>query len=427
MKMICLALALLALGLPVFPADYYCNPAGSDTGTGSQESPFQTLARGVQALANNSGDRLFITGRFQESLVVNKSRVSVIGLGDAVIEGVSTGIFMDYQSGNTIENIVVRNCSNGLIVNGAGHLIRRIRFLENVTGKGQGFLGLNTTRFVECDWAASNNVGVLIASEFASIYERCTLYGNNTAITFGGNSTNVVIRNCIVAGNTTGFLDIPSAFVLDYNLTFDNGGAGGPRNYVGTTPGPHDLQQRDPRFVDASAFNLALESDSPALNAGRDSLGNPVTIGSHEIGVLNSGGAAANVPFSSWVSAGDGKPVTDPTAQVVLDADGNLALNAGVMRGVAVSPVIDLGQAGARLTRVDFHALEDLDQPSGSKKVIDQDDATFVRTFRIRGADATFDPLGPSPAWLSTTNRADLAGLRNRFVQMEFTLTRQGR
>lgn len=436
MRTIYLVVAVFAVFALARADDVFVNSSsGADTNAGDAAGPFKTLAKGVDALRSNQGDRLFISGTFSETLSIAKSGVTVTGLGEAQIEGRPYGIVVYDGSTNgvTIENVLVRNCTYALYPAGWGHVFRRLRFLENVYGK-VNWSDLATSRFVECDWVASNTVGVQVggAREQAVVYERCTLYGNWRAFHLVGNQVNVVIRDCIVARNDIGFLfdTTPSNapnLVTDYNLVFDNGGAGGPRNYVGMSAGAHDLQQQDPQFVNEAEYNLTLKATSPALNAGRDSLGNPVSLGSHEIGVVSSGSPSADVPFSSWISVNDGRPVTDPAAEVYLDTSGNLALRDGVARGVAVSPVIDQGAAGARVTRVDFRANEDLDQPSGSKKVIDSDDSTLIRTFRIRGDDATFDPMAASPAWLATTNRANLAGLRVRYLQLEFTLTRQGR
>lgn len=430
MRMICLALTLFAL--PALAADYYVDSAGgADTNAGTAEAPFLTLARGVQALQSNQGDRLFMTGVFREGLLVSRNGVSVIGLGDAQIEGVTSGI-QSYGTGITMENILVRNCNYGLITSGSGHTYRRLRFQEDTFGSirfpGNGQT-LSTSRFMECEWYASNSVAVTVLGETANTYERCTLSGNGTAFVMYQNQSQVVIRNCILVRNDSGFVRGNDNLleIREYNLVYENGGAGGPRNYVGFTPGANDLVQVDPLFTDEANRVYALQAGSPALNAGRDSLGNRVTIGAHEIGVLASGAAAAAVPFSSWISAGDGKPVTDGTAEVVQDPDGTLRLNVGVARAAVVSPVVDLGEEGKRVTRVDFRAFEDLDLPSGSKKVLDQDDTTFVRTFRIRGSDSAFNALDASPAWIATTNRADLSSLRKRYVQLEMTLTTQGK
>lgn len=429
MRMIWLALTLFAL--PVLAADYYVDSAGgADTNAGTAEAPFQTLARGVQALQNNQGDRLFITGVFRETLSVSKNAVSILGLGDAQIEGVTYGIGAN-GTGITMENILVRNCTYGLQAIGSGHVYRRMRFIETGFGtfRTVGAPSLSTSRFVECEFYASNSYGSYVYFEFQNVYERCTYSQNSVAIIMYYPQSQVVFRNCILARNGTGFLRGNDSLleVREYNLVYENGGAGGPRNYVGFTPGANDLVQVDPLFTDEANSVYALQEGSPALNAGRDSLGNRVTIGAHEIGVLASGAAAADVPFSSWISSGDGKPVTDGTAEVVQDPDGTLRLNDGVARASVVSPVIDLGEEGKRVTRAEFRAQEDLDLPSGSKKVLDQDDTTFVRTFRIRGSDTAFAALDASPAWIATTNRADLSSLRKRYVQIEMTLTTQGK
>ncbi len=132
----------------------------------------------------------------------------------------------------------------------------------------------------------------------------CTLYAN-TASTSGGGASISSLANCIVISNTA-----PSG--ANYS--------GGSFAWCCTTPLPAGGQGNiaaDPRFVDASAGNLRLQSNSPCINAGinaalggtNDLDGNPrISSGIADIGAYEYQGNLALIltsqPTNQTVLAG---------------------------------------------------------------------------------------------------------------------------
>lgn len=54
-----------------YAKDYYVNPAGNDTNTGTQSSPFKTLSKGNSVLV--AGDTLYVSGNYTTTLNITKS------------------------------------------------------------------------------------------------------------------------------------------------------------------------------------------------------------------------------------------------------------------------------------------------------------------------------------------------------------------
>lgn len=426
MKMLHLAVALLALSAFARANDFYVDAGATAPGDGTEASPFPTIQQAVDASVSGRGDRILINrGTYAQGAGIAKAGLSLIGVGTATIDGAATGLSISTGSSETlVENLTIEGCQTAVRFSGFVTTVSfvRCRIAGNLSGIVPDPVGYNIL-LRECDICCQNSVGVYaIGSNWN--FERCTIEGNGVGVNVG--ATTVVMRDCIVAFNTNSGIARYGAGTpqptLSWNDFFSNGSDGN-QHYGAFTAGPNDVNV-EPQFLNADARNFALLSTSPLINAGRDAEGLPVTIGAHEIGVLASAAAGADVPFSSWTDA-TGRAVTDPASSVVLQADGFLRLN-GVATAAALSPVIDLGDASALTTNAVYRAIEDALQPSGAARVVDADNATLAREFRIRASDSLFAALDASPAWQATTCNAPL-NLLGRYVQVEITLTTSGR
>lgn len=106
--------------------------------------------------------------------------------------------------------------------------------------------------------------GILNANLSTPVLTNVTISNNNALVEGGGYtniSSNPVIRNSIVYGNSTGYLDINSTPVITYTLV--EGLPADPANHIpeGST---------DPQFTNPSAGNYILQSTSPLINAGNN-------------------------------------------------------------------------------------------------------------------------------------------------------------
>ncbi len=419
--------AVLLVAAPVAWGDTFHveGGSGSDSNDGSAATPFKTIQHAIDAAPSAGRSTVYVNaGVYHESVSMNKAGLSLIGVGNTVIENQATGITA-LAPDLLIENLQVRNCSYGLYPFTDNMTIRRCRFAGNVygmVGNGRGF----NVHIENTDVCCSNNVGIYLWLATAILY-RVNLVENGWGIDDWAEQ-HFAMNDCIVAFNTGGGIQLHNNYaspVLESNDFFQNNGfdiRGGSGQV--SALGPRDVTV-DPQFLDEAHHIFALKSTSTLLNAGIDVDGLPVTIGAHEAGVLCGAMAAATVNFSSWTD-GTGRLVTDSAADVVLSADGFLRLN-GVNRGVALSPVIDLGDDAATSTNAFYTALEELEHPSGQRRVVDADDATFAREFRLRAQPSTFGALDPSPIWMATTSNGNHYNLRGRYLQIEITLTNQGK
>ncbi len=414
MRMLHLVVALFAVCACADANDFYVDAGATAPGDGTAASPFPTIQQGVNAAVSGRGDRIFIQrGTYREQVGIAKDRLSLVGVGTATIEGQSTGIGLGGATNLTMENLVLRQCTRGVIYSGSNAVtFTRCKFVGNSIGVEAANTSTNFL-FRECDFYNHNGIAVLPAG-INWTFDRCTFAENATAINNSFSTTNLVLRNCIVAFNSTaGFAGTAgtSQPVLSYNDFFQNG-ADGNQHYGSYTPGASDLNV-DPQLRDRGARDFSLLAGSPLVLAGLED-GLPATIGAHEIGV--------SAPLDTWTDV-DGTPVTDPGSEVLFQ-NGALRLN-GVPTASVLSPVIDLGDSGALTIRAVYAAFEDSLRPVGSRRVIDRDSGTFAREFRIRASPTAFLPLDPGPAWLAVTND-EVLSLSGQFVQMEFTLTTEG-
>lgn len=421
MKTLRLFVLVVALSAPALANDFYVDAAaGSDSNPGTAEQPFRTIQKGVDATSNGRHDRVVVNrGTYAESVLVSgRSDISLVGVGEPSIQGQVRGLRVYGSSAITVEGIGFRGCSIGFNFTGSSVItFLRCTFANN----GHGFAGENTSSnvsFRECTFCCNNLAG---GQPWGNnwTFERCTFAGNDHALENSAGA--LLVRNCIVAFNTSYGVREVQGSSLQFCDFFSNG-ADGAQHYLQGQPGANDVHV-DPGFVDLASNQFSLRSDSPMINAGRDDEGLPVTIGAHEIGVVSSAAAGADVAFSSWTDAA-GRAVTDPASQVTLSADGFLRLN-GVATASALSPVIDLGDSAALTSNAVYRAIEDAARPSGSKRVVDADNTTFAREFELRASDTQFGALDASPAWTSTSSNAAIS-LHGRYIQLRITLTTQG-
>ncbi len=412
-----IALTLSTLALPALANDFYVDgAAGDDANPGTTEQPFETIQKGIDAVANPFSTVHVNGGTYTEAVTLGKNNVRVLGVGRVFVESTGTGM-SNTGNGNTIENIIFRRCQYGIAIFGTGTTLLRCTTTEcsiGVTFNGSG----QNTLFRQCTICCNNSTGVYLWTNRAA-FEQCSIVNNALGID-NWNSEYVTITNCIFAFNSgIGIQDHVGYVtpVFSYNDFFANG-----QDYVGSGLRPTDLSV-DPEFTDLDAEMLTLRSTSPLINTGRDSEGIPVSIGRHGIGTLASDSPGADVQFSQWTDS-NGTLVTQAGAEVILDQDGLLRLN-GVESGAARSPVIDLGPA-ATVTAASYRAQVSASAPTGSRRVVDADDSTFARETRIRASDTLFGAQDALPNWVLVTSDQAL-DLIGRYVQFEARLTTRGK
>ncbi len=419
MRMLRLVLTVFSIGCLAHANDVYVDQGGDDGNSGTAESPVRTIARGIALAADGANSRVFINaGTYREGIGMGyRSTLSIIGVGNVVIENQATGASL-FGSMVTLENLAFRGCSLAIAFYAGGpFFVRTCRVIE--CGTGITVTG-STGEFsiVECTICCNTSVGVRVGAN-RGVIDRCTFAGNETAlITYNPNLT---IRNCIFSQSRVAALVREPGYPPDvqphlaHNDFFEN-----TQDYVQLDPDETDLHV-DPEYVNAEAHVYALRPTSRLVHAGRTIEGLPSTPGAHDIGIYFDATSAA--PFSQWTDSA-GTPVTQAGSQVTLGDDGMLSLN-GVGTAAALSPVIDAGEP-VGIARATFVAMQDLLQPSGSKRVVDADNTTFAREFEVRASSAPFGALDPTPGWVRTTASADI-NLSGRYLQMRMTLTRQGK
>lgn len=172
---------------------YYVNPAGSDLNSGSQSSPFKTLAKGVSVLT--AGDTLVIAGRFTQPLEVLKS-----GTANAPLKIIGDGAVLDMKGsqdtaiklGGNHLNIsgfdVQGSNSHAVLIGGKYILFENSSVHHSILSNGSG------TCLGSGSWGSA--VKVMVGGENVTIrgntvYENC---GEGIAVTRG--------INVLVEGNT---------------------------------------------------------------------------------------------------------------------------------------------------------------------------------------------------------------------------------
>jgi hypothetical protein len=198
---------------------------------------------------------------------------------------------------------VAYNCAHGLIVSSEqGGLAENIKVYNNIAYNNQ-----RSGLFIP-HWGGTTD-GL----------KRNIYFVNNTSFNNGygmrvqaANNENVVIRNNILSQNGTNILVESGAVAettVDHNLCYGAGGCGGSDTVIG-----------DPLFVNPSAADFHLQSNSPAINAG-SSLNAPNTDfdgnfrpqgAGYDIGAYEYGGVIPS-PFPSPTPTPPLSPPPTPT------------------------------------------------------------------------------------------------------------------
>ncbi|MBF0117705.1 MAG: right-handed parallel beta-helix repeat-containing protein [Desulfobacterales bacterium] len=128
----------------------------------------------------------------------------------------------------------------------------------------------------------NNSDGIYIYSYVSGgTYEYNTIYKNSNCGISYNSSTNLLIKNSIIARNTYGIYDGGGGICSsDYNDIWDN-----VTNYYNASVGTNDITT-DPMFIDELSWNFNLKSDSPAKTASSSTSeigafgnsGNPPTV-----------------------------------------------------------------------------------------------------------------------------------------------------
>ncbi len=371
---------------------------------------FQTIAKATSLIV--SGDAIFVNaGRYGEGAVLNLP-VSLIAVGEVIIENAPKGVHINGAVGaTTVEGFTIQDCPDAVYMNTNGTAsITNLKIHSCPTG-----LNLQTgTQDVRRCVITDCRFGISVTSNTTADIEQCTLVGNTVAVEHM--SVNSVFRNNLVAFNTLDGIRA-SGGLLDFNDVFGNG-----TDYVApAVPGPHDISV-DPLFIDLSRRILTLRPTSPLINAGEELGGGPpVTIGARECGFASSNALDG---WADWIDE-NGVLVTSGLSTVVeIDAGtGQIILKPGVSRASVRSPAFDKGP----LKTLQFAALEDLAQPTGSRRVIDHLDTTFQRELRFRASDTAFAATDAVPVFETVFEHQELSLATNRrFVQVELTLTNAG-
>jgi hypothetical protein len=189
-----------------------------------------------------------------------------------------------------------------------------------------------------------NRAGVFGGGASSCILNNCTLTGNTT-YNYGGGTFGCTLNNCTLTGNSAGPGSGGGAYggTLNNCIVYFNTATNGANfsvsdfvavlNYCCTTPQPTDGVgniTNAPLFVDTNGWsNLRLQSDSPCINAGINSLvasatdfdGKPRIVG----GTVDIGAYEFQAPISqisyAWLQQ-YGLPIDADTDASDLDGDG---------------------------------------------------------------------------------------------------------
>ena len=165
---------------------------------------------------------------------------------------------------------------------------------------------------------------------FASTLNNCTLTGNRAVGSFnayalGGGAFRCTLNNCTVSGNSAGFGGGASASALNNCILYSNTASYAVgANYHGLTTLNHSCTTplptsgignitNAPLFVELASRNLRLQSNSPCINAGKNSFaitatdldGNPrIVNGSVDMGAYEFQSPASIAPQLTITSSG---------------------------------------------------------------------------------------------------------------------------
>jgi hypothetical protein len=244
---------------------------------------------------------------------------------NCVISGNSAGFDGGGASSGTFVNCVFANNS---AIEGGGAYTATLNNCTLTNNSGSSGGGAFSSTLTGC--VLAGNSGDYGGGANAATLLNCKLSGNS-AVSFGGGSYFGILINCTVVGNSAtnaggGTYGSTLTNCIVYFNTCPNGSnfdLNSSLTYCCASPlaaGPLNIAS-DPLFVDLAGGNLRLQSNSPCVNVGLNSVvttstdldGRPRIIGSVDLGAYEFQG-----PFNAWL-AQYGLP-TDGSADFV-DSD----------------------------------------------------------------------------------------------------------
>lgn len=202
-------------------------------------------------------------------------------------------------SGFTLRNGIADPSGGGAYCESPRTVVSNCTFTANFASCGGGAGGIpyaDAGTFYNCTFTANSAFSAGGAVGYSTLYN-CTLTGNS-AMDAGGGAFGGRLYNCIVYSNVA-----PNAPNYTENSSL---------NYCCTTPMPTNgfgNIEADPLFLDFSGGNLRLQSNSPCINAGRNTYattindldGNPrVVSGTVDMGAYEYQGTGSRISYA-WL------------------------------------------------------------------------------------------------------------------------------